>query len=82
MTNWEFITKHTIKEVLCDTIEGLINAVTTEEFSEAEDKAISILWLLRDRKEVDLSDLQFSEAPTGDISGHNAVMPESRPSKG
>lgn len=81
MTNWEYITKHTIKEVLCDTIESLIDAVTTEEFSEAEDKAISILWLLRDRKEVDLGDIQFSEAPKGDISGHNAIMPESRPDK-
>lgn len=79
MTNWEFITKHTIKEVLCDTIESLINAVTAEEFSEAEDKAISILWLLRDRKEVNLDDLQLSKAPKGDIRGHDAVMPESRP---
>ena len=81
MTNWEFIIKRSIKEVLCDTIEKLIESVTTEEYSEAEDQAINVLWLLKERKEVDIGELQFSEAPTGDISGHNAIMPESRPDK-
>lgn len=51
MTNWEFITKNKIIDVFNDTIEKLITSNSPEEWLDAEDQAINIQWLLKERKE-------------------------------
>lgn len=59
MTNWEYIIKNNIKDILIDTISKMTEAVKPEEWEDAEEQGMTVQWLLKERREKD--SVQLSE---------------------